>query len=190
MQNNFKATKAEIRKSVLQKRDALSFEERKEKSHVICKKLEEYILSEAFEKGYEIRTIALYDSINSEVDLAELALSPLMSDTFRLVKPIMSDTPGHMEFVEWNTDFDPMKKYDITNFLTIPPDEIDVIVCPLVAFDKDNCRLGYGGGYYDRYYLRLRYDVPKIGVAYSCQEVKAVPCESHDLKLDRIITDN
>ena len=172
----------------MQKRDALSFDERQEKSHIICEKAYEVIFGSVPFNDSKSHTIALYDSIKSEVDLSCLA-EELQGQGVRVLKPIMSDTPGHMEFVDWKTEFSPLKKYDLTNFQTTPPEDIDVIVCPLVAFDKGNNRLGYGGGYYDRYLRSLRQITLKIGVAYSCQEVDVIPCEEHDLKLDTVVTE-
>lgn len=68
----------------------------------------------------------------------------------------------------------------------------EIILTPLLAFDASGHRLGYGGGYYDRTMTALR-DTPRpplfIGVAYSWQEVSALPLEEHDVKLDGILTE-
>ena len=61
---------------------------------------------------------------------------------------------------------------------------------PLVAFDKNLNRLGYGGGYYDRLITKLskKKKVIKIGLAFSIQQVDKVPINMHDQKLDYIVT--
>ena len=66
----------------------------------------------------------------------------------------------------------------------------DVLLIPLVAFDKDCYRLGRGGGFYDRTldYLRRNHTIFAIGLAYNCQEVDHVPREAHDQKLDCVVT--
>lgn len=64
---------------------------------------------------------------------------------------------------------------------------ISVCVLPLLAADKSFCRLGYGGGYYDRF-LSGR-DIYKAGLCYDFQIVESVPCEAHDIRLDAIVTD-
>jgi 5-formyltetrahydrofolate cyclo-ligase len=68
-----------------------------------------------------------------------------------------------------------------------------IILVPLLAFDKAGHRLGYGGGYYDRTMAALRTEVEKpplfIGVAYSWQEVPELPADAHDAKLDGILTE-
>ena len=66
----------------------------------------------------------------------------------------------------------------------------DVLLVPLVAFDKNFNRIGYGGGFYDRYIKKIRNQkkVLTIGFAYSFQKVKKIPTNNYDIKLDFIIT--
>lgn len=64
----------------------------------------------------------------------------------------------------------------------------DIIFCPLVGFDRSGGRLGQGGGHYDRF-LCDRAALPRIGVAWSVQEVDAVPVESTDRRLDAVLTE-
>ena len=63
---------------------------------------------------------------------------------------------------------------------------------PLVAFDRDGARLGYGGGFYDRSLEQLRRQktIIAIGFAYSCQEVEKIPTEKTDQQLDLLVTEN
>lgn len=67
-----------------------------------------------------------------------------------------------------------------------------ILLVPLLAFDTNGHRLGYGGGYYDRTldFLRANSTVRAIGVAYAGQEVAELPREGHDHRLDAIITEN
>jgi len=66
----------------------------------------------------------------------------------------------------------------------------DVLLVPLVGFDRQGNRLGQGGGYYDRTLaaLRVQKTVLAIGLAYACQEVEAIPCALGDVPLDGVIT--
>lgn len=66
-------------------------------------------------------------------------------------------------------------------------DSIEVVLAPLLAFDKNLCRLGRGKGYYDRYFAGSK--AFKVGIAYSCQEVEKVICDERDEKLDLVITE-
>ena len=68
-------------------------------------------------------------------------------------------------------------------------DTIDVVVVPAVAYDEDCYRLGYGGGFYDRFLQRLRDDAITIGIAFDFQIFDSVPKEDHDAQLDYIITE-
>ena len=71
-----------------------------------------------------------------------------------------------------------------------------ILVVPMLSFDKELYRLGYGGGYYDKSIKFLKKHFKKerkffitIGLAYSIQEEKKIPKEKHDMKLDYIITE-
>ena len=66
-----------------------------------------------------------------------------------------------------------------------------VLLVPLLAFDADGYRLGYGGGYYDRTLeaLRARGPVCAIGIAYAGQEIEKLPHDAHDQRLDAVLTE-
>ena len=63
-----------------------------------------------------------------------------------------------------------------------------LLLVPLLAFDAQGHRLGYGGGFYDRTIALLK--VPAIGIAYAGQEVPALPADDHDVTLDAVLTEN
>ena len=67
----------------------------------------------------------------------------------------------------------------------------DILIVPLVAFDKDKFRLGYGGGFYDRYINKISNlkKIFAIGFGFSFQELKKIPINKFDQKLDLILTD-
>jgi 5-formyltetrahydrofolate cyclo-ligase len=67
------------------------------------------------------------------------------------------------------------------------PGDWQLTIVPLLAFDRDGYRLGYGKGYYDR--LLSETSGPAVGLAFACQEVAAVPREPHDRPLDLIVTE-
>lgn len=69
----------------------------------------------------------------------------------------------------------------------LPPDAIDLILVPGLAFDLSCYRLGQGGGYYDRYLPGCRGF--SVGLAYDCQVVDALPREAHDAQLDLVVTE-
>ena len=74
---------------------------------------------------------------------------------------------------------------------TSPEVEPDILIIPLLAFDRQGFRLGYGGGFYDRTLekLRIRKNIVAIGVGYSAQQMGAVPHGPHDQPLDYMMTE-
>jgi len=74
---------------------------------------------------------------------------------------------------------------------TSPELQPDVLLVPMLAFDRQGYRLGYGGGFYDRTLVKLRAAKPvvAVGVAYAAQEVPAVPRADYDQPLDWIMTE-
>lgn len=73
-----------------------------------------------------------------------------------------------------------------------PVAEPDLILVPLVGFDRRGHRLGYGRGYYDRAIAEARAGgrrVPLVGLAFSVQEVQTIPAEAHDIRLDWVVTE-
>jgi 5-formyltetrahydrofolate cyclo-ligase len=67
----------------------------------------------------------------------------------------------------------------------------DVLLVPLLSFDRDGFRLGYGGGHYDRTLAALRNadGILAVGLAYAAQEVDTVPRDGHDARLDWVVTE-
>lgn len=77
----------------------------------------------------------------------------------------------------------------LTEEKQVPLAEIDVVIIPGVGFDRQGGRLGYGGGYYDRFLPRLRPDALKVAVAYEQQVLPSLPLEAHDMPLDMLVTE-
>ena len=97
-----------------------------------------------------------------------------------------------MNFFEWSQK-DPFEinSYGIPEPISNKVIYPDIILVPLVAFDKYLNRIGYGGGFYDRYLKKIkkRKKILTIGLAYSFQRVKKIEAEQNDIKLDFIITE-
>ncbi|ABP67410.1 5-formyltetrahydrofolate cyclo-ligase [Caldicellulosiruptor saccharolyticus DSM 8903] len=73
--------------------------------------------------------------------------------------------------------------------IEVNPSDIDVCIIPLLAFDQNLNRIGFGKGYYDRFLKEVGPSCLKVGVAYHFQKVPKIPSERHDVKLDVIVTD-
>ena len=97
-----------------------------------------------------------------------------------------------MNFYSWNLN-DPLyvNKYGIPEPKSIKKLIPSILLIPMVAFDAKLNRLGYGGGFYDRYISNLEKTkkILKIGLALSCQKINKVPINKYDKKLDIIITE-
>jgi 5-formyltetrahydrofolate cyclo-ligase len=71
----------------------------------------------------------------------------------------------------------------------VPPEDIQLVVTPGLAFDKNGNRLGRGASYYDRFFAAKQLNAAKCGFAFSCQIMDDVPVENHDQKVDMLVTD-
>ena len=98
----------------------------------------------------------------------------------------------NMDFYKWSF-LDPLKvnKYGIPEPVSSKILYPDILLVPLVAYDKNLNRLGYGGGFYDRYIEKIEKikKVIKIGLAFSYQKIKNLPINQYDKKLDFIVTE-
>jgi len=157
-------------------------------------------ISFSFEKVFSIikknfsskkPTIAGYYPSDFEVNILDF-LYKASKKNFRIGLPVVEDN-YKMIFKHWIPN-EPLyvNKYGILepkkqNKKLIP----DVILVPLVAFDKNLYRIGYGKGYYDRALkqLSIHKKIVTIGVAFSFQECPFIPKNQHDYKLDCILTE-
>ena len=135
------------------------------------------------------KIIGGYYPVNFEIDDLTL-LRKFKKNKFNISLPIIKKN-FQMDFYSWSFS-EPLK----INKYGIPEPEAknivypDVLLIPLVAFDKNLNRLGYGGGYYDRLIEKLskQKNIIKIGLAFSIQEIDKVPTNMYDQKLDYIVT--
>ena len=127
--------------------------------------------------------------VNFEVDDLVL-LKKFEKDKFDISLPVIKKK-FKMNFYKWSfADLLKINKYGIPEPETKQIVNPDVLLIPLVAFDKNLNRLGYGGGYYDRLIKKLskKKKIVKIGLALSVQKINKVPTNLHDQKLDYIVT--
>ena len=98
----------------------------------------------------------------------------------------------NMNFFVWSIN-DPLEinRYGIPEPITNKTVYPDILLVPLVAYDRDRNRIGYGGGFYDRYIKKIKKvkKVLTIGAAFSYQKVKKIPIKKNDIKLDFIISE-
>ena len=135
------------------------------------------------------KIIGGYYPVNFEIDDLPL-LKKFEKSKFNISLPVIKKN-FQMDFYKWSfSEILKVNKYGIpepeTKNIVYP----DILLVPLVAFDKNLNRLGYGGGYYDRLIEKLskKKNIVKIGLALSIQEIDKVPINVYDQKLDYIIT--
>ena len=142
---------------------------------------------------FKKKTIGSYYSINYELDL-KILNTLLFKNDFSLALPFIDKTNSFMEFKKWeNNDVLQLNKYGIPqtfkNAKTLVP---DIFLVPLLAFDKYGNRLGYGSGYYDRYFNLLKKNKKKfrtIGVGFSFQKKNKLKKLKTDFCLNDIFTE-
>ena len=131
-----------------------------------------------------------YYPVNYEMDCLKI-LKELEIRRFKISLPVIKKN-RKMNFHNWSFSA-PLKlsKYGIPEPLTSKIVKPDIILIPLVAFDKKLFRIGYGGGYYDRYLSKIKKNkkILSIGLAFSFQEVKKIFPNIYDQKLDIILTE-
>ena len=131
-----------------------------------------------------------YFPINFEVDDLDI-LKEFSKKKYQICLPVIKKN-YKMDFYEWNIN-DPLKinKYGIPEPATKKIIYPDAILIPMVAFDENLNRLGYGAGYYDRLIDKLskKKKILKIGLALTVQKIKNIPVTKHDKKLDYIVTE-
>ena len=135
------------------------------------------------------KTIGGYYPVNFEVDDLGL-LKKLEKNNFIISLPVIKKN-FQMDFYKWSFS-DPLKisRYGIPEPESKDISYPDILLIPLVAFDKNLNRLGYGGGYYDRLIARIqkKKKIIKIGLALTVQKIDKVPINAYDQKLDYIVT--
>ncbi len=141
-------------------------------------------------KNYNLKIIGGYYPINHEIDDLEI-LSYFFKKGSTISLPKIKKK-NQMEFYEWyKNELMLINKYGIPEPETTNRVYPDILFVPLVAFDKKLNRLGYGGGFYDRYIQKIFKikKIIKVGFAYSFQKFKNIPTNKYDKKLDIIITE-
>ena len=195
--------KVELRRAMIARRDAIDFDVRAAKSATICARLVELLDRLGAAAPH---TVAVYAAMGSEVDPAAFAAAaaelgwlvayPCMLSAAEAaacgqrmcMRAVAADDASAAPFIAHPTRAFAATDIDSDRFPIVPAKALDMIVVPLVAFDRVGARLGYGGGCYDRYLPMLSPTCQIIGIAFDEQRVDHVPTDAHDLPLPHIIS--
>jgi 5-formyltetrahydrofolate cyclo-ligase len=136
------------------------------------------------------KSIGGYYPSNYEIDDLDI-LDLLEKKNFKVSLPIIKKD-NQMNFYNWSRN-DPLKinKFGIPEPVSSKIFYPDILLIPLVAYDVSLNRLGYGGGYYDRYIEKIEKvkKVLKIGLAFSFQKISSIPINQYDKRLDFIVNE-
>jgi 5-formyltetrahydrofolate cyclo-ligase len=181
-------SKKTIRIETLQRRDAIQRDLKEVKDSSIMHRV--FQLPEF----KDARSILFYASFRSEVDTIDMIKISLNMGKI-IVMPKVDRENGRLNLYEiknmnelvrgYMWILEPFVDEDRSRSL----DDIDLVIIPGAAFDVYGNRLGYGAGYYDKLLSETKRKIPIIAPAYEEQVVEGIPAESHDVKVDKIITD-
>lgn len=184
MDDGIEAEKAALRKQAHARREALSTQFRSEASSAISFQFFDKV---AFGPD---DAIAGYWRIRDEVDCQPI-LVKLMDGGQVVILPVVVGAEEPLEFRIWAPD---APLYE-AGFGTLAPSDLapraepDIVLMPLLGYDSEGTRLGYGGGYYDRTLSSLRKKPLLVGLAFSAQKLEKIPRGGHDVPLDAVVTE-
>lgn len=178
------------RKEAAVRRRSLSLEQREEKSRTVCRLLKD------LPQLKNAKTVFSYAAAPDEVNMDEI--NRYLEECGKRVCYPVCEKDGIMEAVipggdntqAWHRGAFGIREPVREKALPVTPEEIDAVIVPCLIFDRRGRRCGRGAGYYDRYLAKLCPEVPKILVAFDCQEASAVAEEETDVRMDFAVTES
>ena len=151
-------------------------------------------LIDYFEQAKHRPAVAAYMATKDEVDLSTWLAAHLAAGGSTSLPRIQSGNTMTFHHYTATSELAP-NRYGILQPEETSPrvtaTDIDVVLVPLLAFDKSGTRLGMGGGYYDRYLPGLRSSANIVGVGFACQQcLEALPKADWDIPLHAVVTEN
>ncbi len=189
MENDLNLLKKELRKTALIRRRAMRPEKRVAESHGIYKQLRDF---ELYKKA---SCVFCYVSVEEEVQTREI-LNQVLADGKKLCIPYIGEPKTRIMTAARLNSLNELEPgyWDIPtvnkeNYHEVSPEEIDFVVVPGAAFDKEGHRLGLGGGFYD-IFLKKTQNAALVGVAFECQLMEEIKVMDHDIPVDYLLTHN
>lgn len=175
-------SKTQLRKNCIEKRKNLGHAYICNQSEIIISKV---LNTHQYKKA---NSVFVYVSTQGEVSTNKLIRQAICDNKILLVPVLINSTEMAATVADNDTVFI-KNKYNIDepcekNFYN---DKIDIIITPGLCFDENGARLGYGGGFFDRFFAKNK-EAFKSGLCLDEFIVSAIPSESHDIKMDMIIT--
>jgi 5-formyltetrahydrofolate cyclo-ligase len=142
-------------------------------------------------------TVMFYVDVRDEVRTRQ-ALPEALASGKRIVVPYCLD--GELELF-WLENMEELElgmyrilepKVELRDIAAkrLTPTDLDLVMVPGVAFDRNGGRTGHGKGYYDKLLQHARKDAPLIALSFECQLFDEIPAESHDIFMDKVVTED
>lgn len=189
--DNISNKKKQIRKDILEVRRSMDIDKKDTYDTLI----EKSFFESSFYK--EAKNIFIYISYDSEINTKRI-INRAINERKNIYVPRTEFDTKLMNAVKIN-DFSNLveSRYGILEPKKeepfIDPNELDLIVVPGVAFDKNGGRIGYGAGYYDRYFKRINEEnksrIIKLALIYDFQLIDEVPTDEEDVLIDAVLTE-
>lgn len=180
-----------LRKEILEKRDNINIDKKE--------MMDSDILNRFYESKYykEAKNIFIYISFGTEIN-TKVIINKALEENKKIYIPRTEIKNKIMDAVEISSldnliessygILEPSKGEEC-----VDPNELDLIIVPGVAFDRNGGRMGYGAGFYDRYFKKINKEnekrIIKLALAYDLQLVEKVPMNEDDIAVDYIITE-
>lgn len=144
----------------------------------------------------EAQTVMFYIDVRDEVRTRH-ALPEAIQGTKRIVIPYCVDGELELFHLQSMDELDvgmykilePKKELREVASKRLQPEDLDLVMVPGVAFDRNGGRTGHGKGYYDKLLEHARADAPLVALAFECQLFPEIPCEQHDIYMDKVVTE-
>lgn len=179
-------SKKELRESILARRKTIKENDKKDWD----KKIRENLLN--LDQFKRAKNIFIYVNMSDEVNTVEL-IELILAEGKTVAVPKVIPVLKAMEALEIKS-FADLSESGAFGILEPTMDskniskEIDIAIVPGLAFDEEKNRLGYGGGFYDKFFSKYK-NIEKIALCYEYQIVKSTPRDEFDIKMDAIITE-
>ncbi len=183
------AKKQEIRKAAHANRKS-----QENKDEISTKIVERFMALPEYEAA---KTVMFYVDVRDEVRTRQAFPEALKSGK-RIVIPYCVDGELELFHLESMEELDvgmykilePKAELRDVAAKRLKPEDLDLIMVPGVAFDATGGRTGHGKGYYDKLLEHARADAPLVAIAFECQMFAEIPCESHDIYMDKVVTES
>lgn len=142
------------------------------------------------------KTVMFYVDVRDEVRTRQ-ALPAAIASGKRIIVPYCVDGELELFWLESMEELElgmyrilePTVSMRTVERKRLQPTDLDLVMVPGVAFDRNGGRTGHGKGYYDKLLQHARLDAPLIALSFECQLFEKIPAESHDIFMDKVVTE-